>query len=67
MHYASSSGMLDLVEPLVGKSRSTDFVNAPDGNGDTALHTAAEKGDKKVVKVLLKHGADDSLKNNVSR
>ena len=50
----------------MGKSRSTDFVNAPDSNGDTALHTAAEKGDKKVVKVLLKHGADDSLKNNVS-
>ena len=58
--------MLDLVEPLLGKSRSTDFVNAPDNNGDTALHIAAGKGDKKVVKMLLKYGADDALKNNVS-
>lgn len=66
MHYASSSGMVNLVEPLLGKSHSTDFVNATDSNGDSALHIAAGKGDKKVVKILLKYGADEALKNNVS-
>ena len=66
MHYAAFSGMVDLGAPLVGKYHSVEFVIAADSNGNTALHVAAREGDKKIVKLLLKHSADDSLKNNVS-
>ena len=56
------------MEKLLSQYHHTEFVDAADSNGDTALHTAASEGDsfKKIVKVLLQYGADDSVKNNVS-
>ena len=55
-----------MVEPLLGKCRSMEFVNAADCKGDTALHIAAGEGNKQVMKLLLKCSADNAPKNNVS-
>ena len=35
-------------------------------DGDTPLHKASGKGHKDIVEVLLKAGADHSIKNSVS-
>ena len=59
--------MAELVKPLLSKCHNTEFIDATDNNGETALHVAAGKGHKAVVKLLLKNGADMSLKNNVSQ
>ncbi len=39
------------------------LINAKDGQGNTALHTAVDEGSAKAVKLLLKHGANYRLKN----
>ncbi|KAH9846824.1 ankyrin [Lenzites betulinus] len=38
-------------------------INAPDENGYTALHLAADRGHADVVKVLLERGADRDIKD----
>ncbi|KAI0830595.1 ankyrin [Trametes gibbosa] len=38
-------------------------INAPDENGYTALHLAADRGHAEVVKVLLERGADRGIKD----
>lgn len=39
-------------------------VNAQSYSGNTALHSACGRGHIEMVRVLLKNGADSSLKNN---
>ncbi|XP_051720217.1 B-cell lymphoma 3 protein homolog isoform X1 [Ctenopharyngodon idella] len=39
-------------------------VNAQSYSGNTALHSACGRGQIEIVRVLLKNGADSSLKNN---
>lgn len=39
-------------------------VNAQSYSGNTALHSACGRGHIEIVRVLLKNGADSSLKNN---
>lgn len=39
-------------------------VNAHDKDGDTALHLACEYGFVGIVKILLHHGGDKTIKNN---
>ncbi len=48
-------------------SRSPETVNARDGNGNTPLILAAYYGNDRLVKLLLSHGADASLKNGKGR
>jgi ankyrin repeat protein len=38
-------------------------INAPDNEGNTALHKAAYNGNEATVQILIDHGADMSLKN----
>jgi len=40
------------------------YANAQPGGRWTALHQAAEKGDRETVKFLLAHGASKQLKNS---
>jgi ankyrin repeat protein len=42
-------------------------VNARQQKGWTALHAAAQHGDKPMVEVLLKHGANPNAKNDEGR
>ncbi len=39
-------------------------VNAQDATGNTALHYAIFREDRKLIKLLLNHGADVDIKNN---
>lgn len=39
-------------------------MNAQSYSGNTALHSACGRGQIEIVRVLLKNGADSSLKNN---
>ncbi len=38
-------------------------VNVRDDNGNTLLHTAAQNGNKKLIKLALRYGADMNLCN----
>lgn len=50
--------------PLVKQAHAEAGVNAADKAGNTPLMLAAKKGDGDVVKYLLEHGTDLSLKNS---
>ena len=65
LHYACSSGVLDLVKPLLKCCRSRSFVNAADDNGDTALHLSTRSGFIEIMKLLRKNKADPHWKNLV--
>ncbi|CAB0030322.1 unnamed protein product [Trichogramma brassicae] len=56
----------DLVNAFFELSRENNhpvLINAQDNGGNTALHWAAGKGNKKLVEYLLRRGADSSLAN----
>jgi len=68
LHYLVQSQSPDasgLVSRLLKYQTAREGINAPDSMGCTALHRAAEVGDANVVGVLLKEGADKSLKETV--
>ena len=44
-----------------------DRVNGKNGDGLTPLMSASEKGDSKLVKLLLEHGADPGAEDNRGR
>lgn len=64
LHGAASSGMLSLVDPLLG--RGCD-VNIRDWWGFTPLHNAAASGQVKMMAVLLEHGAEINAQNMLGR
>ncbi len=45
----------------------TQSVNEPDADSYTPLHIAAMNADEKMIKLLLKHGADPSIQDNTGR
>ncbi len=49
------------------KKRRTEYVNAQDPKGKTALMYAAEKSDKREVELLLRLGADVNIQDNDKR
>jgi len=59
---ASALGEADLVESLV--ENDPRLLNARDYRGDTALHWAAKRGQKKVVDVLLARGVHADIKGH---
>ena len=65
LHYACSSGIIDLVKPLLKCCNNEGFVNATDDNGDTALHIATRSGFIEIMKLLRKNRANTKEINQV--
>ncbi|XP_016138969.1 B-cell lymphoma 3 protein homolog isoform X2 [Sinocyclocheilus grahami] len=61
--HAVENNFTDMVIFLI-EVRSGCDVNAQSYSGNTALHSACGRGHLEIVRVLLKNGADSSLKNN---
>ncbi len=54
-------------QPLAAIQKILDSgidVNTQDATGNTALHYAIFREDRKLIKLLLNHGADEDIKNN---
>lgn len=60
LHYAAASGSIEIVRMLLEKSA---YIDAAAPNGTTPLMMAAGGGQTSVVELLLREGADPSLKN----
>jgi len=58
---ASESGHIEAVKFLLESGAQVNAV--PEARKDTALHVAAETGNEALLKLLLQHKADPSLKN----
>lgn len=61
LHKAVRQGRHETIEMLVGESD----VNTHDNEGMTPLHYACMAGDKEIVRLLLVHGADPWIRNEV--
>ena len=48
-------------------TRSKLMSRVAESGGLTALHYAARRGDMEIVELLLEHGADSSMKNDLGR
>jgi hypothetical protein len=58
----------ELGEPFIYALKQVGFnLNVTDENGKTVLFYAAENGDSKMVKYLIKHGVDQNLRDNAGR
>jgi ankyrin repeat protein len=64
LHVAASEGDLEAVLRVLGKGFD---INTRDGNGDTALHRAAEQGQSAIIWVLLANGANFHLGSKALR
>ena len=60
-----AEGLADLLEFLIQCLHDKTNMNIGDDIGSTAAHDAAEFGEHDALLVLLKHGADISIKNQV--
>ncbi|KAF8645847.1 hypothetical protein AX16_007505 [Volvariella volvacea WC 439] len=60
LHWAASSGSVDIARFLIDQKADVDRV---DGSGWTALHIAASAGHEQVVQELVGAGADVNKKN----
>ena len=60
LHYAASSGQISIISLLLDNSA---YIDAESPNRTTPLMMAAMYGTPQAVKLLLKEGADPSLKN----
>uniref|UniRef100_A0A8C3QNA2 Ankyrin repeat domain 2 n=1 Tax=Cyanoderma ruficeps TaxID=181631 RepID=A0A8C3QNA2_9PASS len=64
LHVATRTGHLDIVEHLIHCGVA---INAPDREGDTALHDATRLSRYKIIKTLILHGADMMTKNEAGK
>lgn len=62
LHYAATSGNLQIMELLLENSA---YIDAESPNGTTPLMMAAKYGTTSAVKLLLEEGADPTLKNQL--
>lgn len=61
LHKAASSNQVHKLQKLLSDDPSQ--IDGLSENGNSSLHIAARKGNTKVVKELLSHGADTNLQN----
>lgn len=62
IHGLAIAGDSQKLEEIIKASPSLD-LNQKDGFGYTALHLACDRGKLEIVRVLLKHGADQTVKD----
>jgi ankyrin repeat protein len=60
--WAPALGLFEILKALVDGGADPDY---PDGNGQTPLSLAAEKGHAHTVQVLLAYGADVEVRDSV--
>jgi hypothetical protein len=64
---APATGDVETVRVLLNHPRADDFIDLPGGDGETALHRAAQsknlEGATAVVELLLERGADPTIKD----
>ena len=65
LHYASELGSAELINMLLKRDCSREFVNAQDDSGDTALHLACRQGNEAVIKLLKAKNASKKIINKV--
>jgi len=63
LHFAADRGHLPICEFLLQDEKYRGLANMKDDMGCTPLHLAAVAGSSDVVELLLKSGADSSIKN----
>jgi ankyrin repeat protein len=64
LHYAASGGFSDIITKLYNQEDSGLDLNTQSNDRTTALHEAAINHHPDTVKVLIKLGADQTLKDN---
>ncbi len=64
-HRFAPTGMLAAVKYLVEELHAD--VNARDGDGNTAVHNAASRGDNEMIQYLVSKGADVTLINRLGQ
>ncbi|KAI5475650.1 hypothetical protein MNV49_001067 [Pseudohyphozyma bogoriensis] len=62
LHDYAIDGEADKLAALLETAEERSKIDAVDGYGYTPLHLAADRGHLKVVEVLVKAGADTSIK-----
>lgn len=65
LHFAASTGSLDMIRYLISEVRCD--VNSIAQNGFTPLHCAARKGYKEACELLVLLGADEGAKDSFGR
>ena len=63
LHIAANVGAYKIVEFLLRNDECKKYVNACDINNESPLHLCAEYGSEETFDLLLKYGANPSLKN----
>ena len=66
LHLASKSGHLHVAKALInakGHTRRREILNCKDHRGNTPLHHCVLNGNYELAKILVKSGADLSMKN----
>lgn len=63
LHYASTTGQLEVAQFLISKGATVDSQSL---NGTTPLMMAVQSGNEELVKYLLDNGADLQMKNSFS-
>lgn len=64
IHYAAKNEHLEMLQVMIDKGVDINITeDEPANAGNTPLHTACESGKAKMAELLIKSGADDTLKN----
>ena len=66
LHYAATLGRVRILDMILGKESSKDFVDSKNDEGRTALRLAVRKGRTECVKSLLEAGADKHTVDDIT-